>query len=121
MERGLRPDRLDVSPNSPDAARVFKHWMFIFRRYKNTVEGNNDDYLGLLANSLSSENFELISDCSTYDGAILKLKNAFIQPANEIVARHRINTRRQNAAETIDEYLRVLHKLSVDCNFKNVM
>ncbi|XP_066963203.1 uncharacterized protein [Macrobrachium rosenbergii] len=120
MERALRPERLDILPTSPDAARVFKHWLFIFSRYKNATEGTNDVYLGMLANALSPENFELISDCSTYDDAIAKLNKVFIQPANEIVSRHRLATRRQMSGETIDEYLRALHKLSVDCNFKDV-
>ncbi|XP_066950829.1 uncharacterized protein [Macrobrachium rosenbergii] len=120
MERALRPERLDILPTSPDAARVFKHWLFIFSRYKNATEGTNDVYLGMLANALSPDNFELISDCSTYDDAIAKLNKVFIQPANEIVSRHRLATRRQMSGETIDEYLRALHKLSVDCNFKDV-
>ncbi|XP_066958866.1 uncharacterized protein [Macrobrachium rosenbergii] len=120
MERALRPERLDILPTSPDAARVFKHWLFIFSQYKNATEGTNDVYLGMLANALSPENFELISDCSTYDDAIAKLNKVFIQPANGIVSRHRLATRRQMSGETIDEYLRALHKLSVDCNFKDV-
>ncbi|XP_066945262.1 uncharacterized protein [Macrobrachium rosenbergii] len=120
MERALRPERLDILPTSPGAARVFKHWLFIFSRYKNATEGTNDVYLGMLANALSPENFELISDCSTYDDAITKLNKVFIQPANEIVSRHRLATRRQMSGETIDEYLRALHKLSVNCNFKDV-
>ena len=39
---------------------------------------------------------------------------------NEIFARHVLATRRQQASETLDEYLRALKTLSKDCNFKSV-
>ncbi|XP_066987465.1 uncharacterized protein [Macrobrachium rosenbergii] len=71
----------------------------------------------MLANALSPENFELSPDCSTCDAAITNLKKIFIQGANEVVSRHRLATQ---SGETTDEYLRVLHKLSIDCNFKGV-
>ena len=120
MERGLRPEKLEVLPTSPDAARIFKHWLFIFSRFKETLEGSSDACLGVLANSLSSENFEIIADCDTYDGALEALKRVFIQPANEVVARHRLSSKKQSSGESIDEFLRSLYKLSVDCNFRAV-
>lgn len=120
MERGLRPERLEVLPSSPDAARIFKHWLFVFKRYKSTVKGSDDGYLGLLANSVSPENFEIINECKDYDDAIALLSEAFVRPPNEVVARHKLATRKQCQGESIDEYIRVLHKLSIDCNFKEV-
>ncbi|KAL7633358.1 UNVERIFIED_CONTAM: hypothetical protein RMT77_016229 [Armadillidium vulgare] len=120
MERGLRPDRLETLPTAPDAPRIFKHWLFVFTRFKNAIEGGEDSYLGLLANYLSPENFELISDCTTFTDALKILKDAFIQPINEVVARHRLSTHKQESGETVDEYLRSLYKLSVDCNFRSV-
>ena len=114
MERGLRPDRLDILPTAPEAARVFKHWLFVFSRYKASIEGTSDSYLGLLANSVSPENFEIISECTSFDDALATLKNAFIQPANEVVARHKLTTRKQSAAESIHEYVRALQKLTLD-------
>ncbi|KAL7639654.1 UNVERIFIED_CONTAM: hypothetical protein RMT77_010157 [Armadillidium vulgare] len=120
MERGLRPEKLEVLPTSPEAPRVFKHWLYVFTRFKETVEASENAYLGILANSLSSENFEIIADCTTFVEALNTLKDAFIRPANEVVARHHLSTRKQTSSETIDEYLRALYKLSVDCNFRSV-
>ena len=121
MERGLRPERLEVIPSAPEAARTFKHWLFVFSRYKSTITAGTDDtYIGILANSISSENFEIISECITYDTALAALKDAFIKPVNAVVARHKLSTRKQLPNESVDEYVRSLQKLSLDCNFTSV-
>lgn len=121
MERGLRPDKLDVLPSAPEASRVFKHWLFIFSRYRASFsEASDDQLLGLLANALSAENFELISQETKFSDAMRILEENFIQPPNEVVARHTLATRTQNAAESIDEYVRCLQRLGQDCNFRNV-
>ena len=44
----------------------------------------------------------------------------YITPKNEIFARHLLATRRQQAGESLDEFLNVLKRLSKDCNFKAV-
>ncbi|KAL7630179.1 UNVERIFIED_CONTAM: hypothetical protein RMT77_019682 [Armadillidium vulgare] len=120
MERGLRPDKLEILLTSPEASRVFKHWLYVFTRFKETIEASENAYLGILANSLSCENFEIIVDCTTFDEALNTLKDAFIKPANEVVARHHLSTGNQTSSENIDEYLRALYKLRVDCNFRSV-
>src|SRR5678816_3721593 len=87
MLRGLRPDRLEIHPSSPEAPKIFKHWLYIFERYKESIASDSESCnLGLLANSLSSDNFEVVSDCSRYSDAIKKLKDLFIKTPNEVVA-----------------------------------
>lgn len=57
MDRGFRPKRLEVLPNSPEAQRIFKHLFFVLTKFKNSVEDTYDVYLGFLANSLSQKIF----------------------------------------------------------------
>lgn len=49
---------------------------------------------------------------------IRRLMNAHLNPQpNEIAERYRFNTRQQQAAESVSEYIAVLQKLSEKCNF----
>ena len=48
------------------------------------------------------------------------LKSAFIKTPNEVVARYKLSTLRQSQGQSIDDYLRALHALSADCNYKQV-
>ena len=76
------------------------------------------DKLRTLLNCVSPSVFELIEDCTTYASAISKLESAYVKLPNEIFARHLLATRRQQLS--IDEFLRELHTLGKDCNFKVV-
>ena len=42
---------------------------------------------------------------------------AYVKPVNEIYARHRLNTSRQNEGESLEGFLQRLKILSNDCNF----
>ena len=48
------------------------------------------------------------------------LESQFVKPRNEVYARHKLVTRNQSSAETVDEFLQVLKTLSADCNFREV-
>ena len=48
------------------------------------------------------------------------LKSQYIKATNEVFARHRLATRRQQMGESLDEYFQVLKILSKDCNFQAV-
>ena len=43
----------------------------------------------------------------------------FVKPKNEIYVRHILATRRQQAGETLDEYLQALKSLSKGCHYKS--
>lgn len=117
----LRPIILEVQPTSQEAPRVFKHWKFVLSQYLTALPNeSNDLHLGILARSLSPNNFELISECGSYDAAIQVLNSIFIKPPNNVVARHTLMTRRQLPQESIDEYARELQRLSVNCGFRDV-
>ena len=61
--------------------------------------------------------YKYIADFTTYYEAISKLNKLYIKANNEIFALHKIATRMQNPAESIDEFLQSLHNLAKDCNF----
>ena len=44
----------------------------------------------------------------------------FVKPTNEIFARYKLATRRQQNGESLDEFLQSLKTLAKDCNYKDV-
>src|ERR1700755_1122096 len=119
--RILRPITLDIQPTSQDAPRVFKHWKFVLTQYISALpEDSQNLSLGVLAGSLSPNNFELISECRTYEAALQSLTTIFVKPPSDCVARHSLKTRKQLPQESIDEYARELQRLSIDCAFQDV-
>ncbi|KAK3885091.1 hypothetical protein Pcinc_010642 [Petrolisthes cinctipes] len=64
--------------------------------------------------------YETISECTTYVDANSTLQSHYVKPTNEVFARYRLGTRRQQIGETLDEYLGALKVLSKDCKFKAV-
>ena len=62
--------------------------------------------------------YQYIEESGNYETAIDTLETIFVKPKNEIYARHILATRRQQAGESLDEYLQVLKTLSKDCNFE---
>ncbi|XP_064080666.1 uncharacterized protein LOC135197536 [Macrobrachium nipponense] len=102
------------------AAKEWKHW---HQTFTNFIEESGDaapDKLRALVNCVSPSVYELIEDCSTFESAIAKLESAYVKLPNEVFARHVFATRRQQSGESLDEFLRELHKLSKDCNFQAV-
>ena len=120
MERLLRPERLDCDPSSPAAAQEWQHWFTTFKNFVGALTQENVNKLSLLVNFISSRTYESIAECTTYEDAVKTLQAQYVKPTNEVFARHRLASRRQQAGETLDEYLRALKVLSKDCNFKAV-
>src|SRR5215469_7058074 len=105
--RGLHLIVLDLSPSSPEATKVFEHWSFVLTCYKNSLPNmTSQQALEMLAVFISHDNFILISGSDTYEAAMNSLKEAFIKKPNEVVARHRLLTRQQQPAETIEDFIR---------------
>ena len=120
MERLLKPERLDCDSNSPTAAQEWRHWLQTFRTFIAALPQENLNKLGLLINFVSPKIYESISECTIYDDALTTLQSQFVKPTNEVFARHRLATRRQEPGESLDEYFRALKILSKVCNFKAV-
>ena len=120
MERLLKPEGLDCDPSLSTAAQEWKHWFRTFESFLGAFSEESVDKLCLLTNFVSLKIYETISECTTYDTVINTLKSQYIKPINEVFARHRLATRRQQVGESLDEYFQVLKILSKDCNFQAV-
>ena len=119
MDKALRPERLDMLPNSQDAAKKFRHWKITFEHYV-AVFPNTSNKLHILINLVAPEVFDLFSQDSTYTEAMNTLTSCYIKEPNEVYARHKLATRKQQPGESFDTYLNALKSLSKDCNYKAV-
>ena len=120
MDTLLKPARLDLNPNSPSAAKEWKHWHRTFRNVIDECGGNAPNKFRTLVNCVSHNVYDFIEDCADYDTAIETLTQLYIKTPNEIFARHLLATTIQKTGETLTEFLQELRKLSKDCNIKNV-
>lgn len=120
METLLKPQRLDLDPNSPSAAKEWKHWLQTFTNFIRECGERAPDEHRTLVNYVSHNVFEYIEDCPDYESSIEALNRLYVKPPNEIFARHLLATRRQNPGESLSEFLQELRRLSKDCNVKNV-
>ena len=125
MDKFLKPQVFDIEPNLPQADKNYLHWKKTFDNFIKTLEkslgtGETLDKLPLLENYISASVYEFISECSTFNEAEKVLKDVFVKPKSEIFARHMLASRKQESAESADQYLQALNNLSKDCNFQAV-
>ena len=120
MDKALRPERLDIDPLSPAAAKQWKHWIFTFENYMQSLNFPEEDKFQLLANFIGPDIFEYVADCKQYKGAIEILTSVFIKPKNIIYARHLLCTCKQESGQSLDQFLQKLKLLAKDCEFKAV-
>ncbi len=120
MNRLLKPERLDVDPNSPTAAKEWKYWHRTFTNFIDECGTDAPDKYRTIKNFMSHTVFDYVEDCSDYDAVVSTLQKLYVKSPNEIFARHLLATRRQQSGESLDAYLQQLHKLSKDCNLKPV-
>ena len=122
MDKVLRPERLETDPNSSTAANEWIHWRRTIENFLTVLPEEGLDKFRVLTNFVSPLVYQYIEESGNYDTAIETLETIFVKPKNEIYARHALtrNTKRQQAGESLDEYLQALKTLSKDCNFKNV-
>ena len=120
MDRFLRPERFDTTPDSPDAAKSWKHWLRTFNSFLTSVADRNPNKLDLLINYLSPTVYDYVADCPDYDNAIDTLKNLYVKPANEVFARYLLSTAKQEPGQPLDQFVQKLKTLAKDCNCKAV-
>lgn len=120
MDKFLKPERLDVLPNSASAAREWNHWYRTFSAFLQSISSLTPNKLDSPINFVSPNVYGYIADCDSFEGAIKCLENLYVKPKNEVYARHLLATRRQREEESIDEFLQELQALSRDCNFNVV-
>jgi len=99
MDTLLKPAHLDLDPNSPSAAKEWKHWHRTFK----TLSMNVVSMLQTsseLSSTLYHTMCTTISKTAAYDAAIEALAHLYIKTPNEIFARNLLATRRQKPGET---------------------
>ena len=121
MERFLKPERFESATNSPDASKEWTHWIRTFENFVSSFDDvTEESKLQLLINHVSFSVFQLISECKTYQDALVLLESLYVRPKNEVYARHVLSTKKQGIEESIDQYVQELNLLSKNCNFKDV-
>ena len=120
MDKALRPDRLEVDPNNPNADNEFRHWVKTFEYYLEVLPQENLDKLCVLTNFASPSIYDIFSDCTTYPAAISTVTNVYIKPTNTVFARHCLATRRQQSGEDYHHCLQLLRVLAKECEFQAV-
>lgn len=117
MSKVLKPTRLDVDPTSPKAAKEWKHWKRTFDNFIAECGTDAPDKFRSIVNFISSDVFDYVEECTTYDEVIDTLTKLYVKTPNTIFARHQLASRKQKPDESHDEYLEELKKLSKPCNF----
>ena len=117
MERFLRPEKLDANPNEQGAEAHYVHWKKTYDIFITSLTEQNPNKLHLLINYVSPVIFSYISHCNTYEEAVTVLEGLFIKKKNKIFARYKLNTRKQQAGESIDEFVQQLKLLAKHCEF----
>ena len=121
MDKVLKPHRLDIEPDQPNADREWNHWYRTFTNFVTALsEDHSADKLSVLINYVSPRVYEFIAESSSYDEAIAVLQSCYVKPKNEVYARHKLASRKQESSETLDSYLNELKLLSRDGNYKAV-
>lgn len=118
MERFLKPECLDVDPNTGDVDKQYNHWKRTFDNFLSSLR--DPDKLSILINFVSAKIYEYIADAEDFDQAMNILKKVYIKPKNEVFARHILFTSKQNQGESLDQFLNRLKSLSKDCGFTAV-
>ena len=78
------------------------------------------DKIDTLINCISSDVYEYIAECNTFDTAVNRLKELYIKPLKEVFAQDLLATCCQKEEENIDEYVQRLQLQAKECNFKSV-
>ena len=116
----LKPERLDLDPNSPTAAKEWKYWLRTFNNFIAECGNGAPDKYRTIINLITHNVFDYVEDCVDFDSVVKTLQNLYIKTPNEIFARHLLANRRQQSGESLDEFLQQLCKLSKDCNLNDV-
>ncbi|XP_046863329.1 uncharacterized protein LOC124457082 [Xenia sp. Carnegie-2017] len=120
METILKPQRLDLDPNSSSAAKEWKHCLRTFNNFIQECGDKASNKHRTLINYVSHSVYDYIEDCQDFDSSIEALNNLYIKPPNEIFAHHLLATRRQKPGDSLTELLQELKRLSKDCNVRSV-
>ena len=102
----LKPERRDLDPNSPTAAKEWKYWLRTFNNFIAECGNGAPDKYRTIINLMTHNVFDYVEDCVDFDSVVKNLQNLYIQTPNEIFARHLLANRRQQSGESLDEFLK---------------
>ncbi|XP_055882384.1 uncharacterized protein LOC129925800 [Biomphalaria glabrata] len=120
MDRFLRPERLVVDPNDPDAQRIWKHWLHTFEKFALKLAVSEGEKFDLLCNFISHAVYELISDCTDFESAVNTLNGLYVKQTIEVYARYLLSNCKQETGQSVDRYIQRLRLLAKDCHFRAV-
>ena len=124
----IKPQRFDCDHTAATAGEEWTYWKktlenFTKRAEKKAAAANPPEEVDkpeILTSFISANIFKHITECKSYESAIIILTALYIKPRNEIFARHQLATRKQQQGESIDEYLQALRILSKEAKFEAV-
>ena len=125
MDKVVKPDRLSLDPESPQACTQWKYWIKTLENYFEALteirgEGPAASKLRILISLVDFKVFDFSEDCDTYEDAIDKLKNTYAKAPNIIFARRILATAQQKPGQSLGEFLYNLQSLSRDYHFRAV-
>ena len=83
MNKVLKPSKLDLNPNRPDAQRAWEHWHFTLKNYLARIGENAASETlkhSMLTNFVPSVVFSYFSTASTFDDAIRIFDGMYKKP-----------------------------------------
>ena len=116
----VTPDKLTTEANDPSAEKQYKHWKKTFDNFILDCGEEAPDKLRCLTKYVSADIYEYFAESATYEDAEEVLNNLYLQPKNEIFARHQLAIRKQKASESLEQYIQELRRLSKNIDFKDV-
>ena len=122
MDKLLKPSKLSIDPNSPSAAKEWRHWKRTFISFVNKFvrDGTDEDKLAALVNCATPDVYEYIDNCDTYEEAEATLEQLYVKRPNDIFARHLLSIEKQKTNQTLEDFRCTLVRLAKDCDFKDV-
>ena len=123
MDHILKPDKLDLDPQTPGATATFEYWLTCFEDFLAAcaaVVPDDASKLRVLRSRAGPIAFAFIRDSVSYDAAILLLKAQYVKQPNVVFARHLLTIRTQQPGESNSGFLRALRLLARACNFQAV-
>ena len=139
MDKHLRPSKFDTEPNSLNAEKEWNHWYRTFCNFlrhacptpptpnppdpaatEAAAQRLQQQKHDTLIVYISASIYDYIADAATYEAAIEKLESLYVKPRSIVFNRHKLATTKQNAGETVDQYMQTLETKSRNCDFTEV-
>ena len=136
-DKVLKPQRLELSPDSPTASRDFQHWMFncenflkimtLPKAYEDMITNEFTKEMAMdllklqsLMNLVSSDIWMDIKDCTTFKDAKEVLTETFVKTPSTVFSRFKLITTCQTSEQSLKAFKRELEQLARNCNFEAV-